>query len=235
MQQRTTIRLFQTGEHRCGYFVERMARDLLLDPHDAHIADAYPAALASGFRRSGGHVYRPHCHGCRACVAVRLVAAAFSPSRSQRRCLADNRHVQAQVAPAQRSDEHFSLYRRYLAARHAGAGMDDPTPEDFDQFLCGRWSQTRFLELRESGRLLAVAVTDQLPDALSAVYTFFEPELAARSLGTLAVLHQVRWAQRAHLRHVYLGYWIAGHPKMDYKVRFAPLECLDNGRWVPRA
>lgn len=234
MQQGATIRLFQTGEHRCGYFVERMARDLLLDPHDANVAQAYPAALASGFRRSGDQVYRPHCPGCKACVAARLPVAAFTASRSQRRCLADNRHVQAHVVPAQRSDEHFALYRRYLAARHAGAGMDNPAPEDFDQFLCGRWSQARFLELREGQRLLAVAVTDQLPDALSAVYTFFEPDLAARSLGTLAVLQQIQWAQREGIHYLYLGYWIANHPKMDYKVRFAPLEILDNGRWLRR-
>src|SRR3546814_493235 len=111
-------------------------------------------------------------------------------------CLADNRDMQAHVAPAQRSDEHFTLYQRYLGARHAGAGMDNPAPEDFDQFLRSRWSQTRFLELRRGKRLLAVAVTDELPQALSAVYTFFEPEQAARSLGTLAVLQQIQWAQR---------------------------------------
>src|SRR3546814_4480638 len=94
------------------------------------------------------------------------------------------------------SDLHFTLYQRYLGARHAGAGMDNPAPEDFDQFLRSRWSQTRFLELRRGKRLLAVAVTDELPQALSAVYTFFEPEQAARSLGTLAVLQQIQWAQR---------------------------------------
>lgn len=235
MQQGATIRLFQTGEHRCGYFVERIARDLLLDPHDANVANAYPTALSSGFRRSGDHVYRPHCPGCKACVAARVPVAAFTPSRSQRRCLADNRDVEARVAPAQRSDEHFTLYQRYLAARHAGAGMDNPAPEDFDQFLRSRWSQTRFLELRQDQRLLAVAVTDQLPDALSAVYTFFEPEFASRSLGTLAVLEQIRWAQRAGISHLYLGYWIGDHPKMAYKARFAPLEILHNGRWVRRS
>src|SRR3546814_16404776 len=92
--------------------------------------------------------------------------------------------------------------------------MDNPAPEDFDQFLRSRWSQTRFLELRRGKRLLAVAVTDELPQALSAVYTFFEPEQAARSLGTLAVLPQIQWAQREGLSHLYLGYWIATHPKM---------------------
>ncbi|MDP1697047.1 MAG: arginyltransferase [Xanthomonadaceae bacterium] len=232
MQQGSTIRLYQTGEHRCGYFVERMARDLLLDPHDANVAHAYPTALASGFRRSGDHVYRPHCPGCRACVAARVTVPAFTASRSQRRCLADNRDLQTRVVPALRSDEHFLLYQRYLAARHAGAGMDNPAPEDFDQFLRSHWCQTRFLELRKDEQLLAVAVTDQLPDALSAVYTFFEPDQAARSLGTLAVLQQILWAQREGLRHLYLGYWIANHPKMDYKARFAPLEILDKGRWV---
>src|SRR3546814_17040710 len=109
----------------------------LFRSHDATVAQAYPTALASGFRRSCDHVYRPHCPGCKACVAARVPVAAFRPSRSQRRCLADNRDMQAHVAPAQRSDEHFTLYQRYLGARHAGAGMDNPAPEDLDRKSVG--------------------------------------------------------------------------------------------------
>lgn len=225
------LRLFHTGEHPCGYWPERTARDLVLDPRDPRLASFYPTALDWGFRRSGDLVYRPHCQTCQACVPVRVPVDDFKPDRSQRRCAARNAQVESRVVVAERSDEHLALYRRYLGARHAQGGMDQHGGAEFDQFLVGSWSQGKFLELREHGQLLAVAVTDLVPQALSAVYTFFEPGLEARSLGTLAILRQLEWAQRESRRHLYLGYWIAGHRKMDYKRRFQPLESFDGRRW----
>ena len=109
--------------------------------------------------------------------------------------------------------------------------MDTHGASEFDQFLVGSWSEGRFLELREDGRLLAVAVTDVVEDAVSAVYTFFEPELATRGLGTLAILRQIEWARSTRRAHVYLGYWIAGHRKMDYKRRYKPLEGFNGREW----
>jgi len=225
------LRLFHTGEHPCGYWEDRIARDLVLDPRDPRLASFYPVALSWGFRRSGDLVYRPHCEGCRACVAVRIPVNEFKPDRSQRRCAASNGDVEARIVPAERTDEHLALYRRYLAARHRDGGMDDHGAVEFEQFLVGSWSQGRFLELREHGRLIAVAVTDITPDAFSAVYTFFDPDLAKRSLGTLAILRQLEWAKRESRRHLYLGYWIQGHRKMDYKRRFHPLEAFDGRNW----
>ncbi len=225
------LRLFQTGEHPCGYFPERQARDLVLDPQDSRLGELYPMALGWGFRRSGDLVYRPHCRQCRACVPVRIPVARFAPDRSQRRCLARNADLDYRVLPAERSDEQFALYRRYLAARHANGGMNDHGPHEFDQFLVGSWSHGRFLEIRAQGRLLAVAVTDVTALGLSAVYTFFDPDEQARGLGTFAILQQIAWAQRAGLPHLYLGYWIDGHRKMDYKRRYQPLEYFDGRRW----
>jgi leucyl-tRNA---protein transferase len=225
------LRVFHTGEHPCGYWSGRIARDLVLDPMDPRLPGFYERALAWGFRRSGDIVYRPHCQGCRACVAVRIPVRDFVPSRSQRRCLARNADVDARVLPAERNEEHFELYRRYLGARHPAGGMDGHGVAEFDQFLVGSWSQGRFLELRARGRLLAVAVTDLVGDALSAVYTFYDPEESARGLGTLALLRQIEWARRDDRQHLYLGYWIAGHDKMDYKRRFQPLEHFDGRQW----
>jgi arginine-tRNA-protein transferase len=229
---RDGLRVFHTGEHPCGYWPDRIARDLVLDPRDPRLADRYPLALGWGFRRSGDIVYRPHCHGCRACVAVRIPVADFTPDRSQRRCLARNSDIEARVLPAERNDEQLALYRRYLVARHPHGGMDTHGAAEFEQFLIGAWAQGRFLELRErSHRLLAVAVTDLVGDAMSAVYTFYDPEDSARGLGTLAILKQIEWARRDGRSHLYLGYWIAGHDKMDYKRRFRPLEGFDGRSW----
>ncbi len=233
MGENDHLRLFHTGEHACGYWPERVARDLVFDPHDARLPAFYGQALHWGFRRSGDIVYRPHCRGCRACVAVRIPVERFRPDRSQRRCLARNTGVEARVLPAGRDDERLALYRRYLGSRHRGGGMDGHGAHEFDQFLVGSWANTRFLELREHGRLLAVAVTDIEPRAMSAVYTFYDPDHAARGLGTLAILRQIEWALREGRRHLYLGYWIAGHDKMDYKRRFRPLEGFDGRAWRP--
>lgn len=233
MGESESLRLFHTGLHPCGYWPERTARDLVLDPRDPRLPRFYAQALEWGFRRSGDIVYRPHCQGCRACVAVRIPIGGFQPNRSQRRCLARNADVDARVLPAERSEEQLDLYRRYLRTRHPGGGMDGHGAAEFDQFLVGSWTHGRFLELRARRRLLAVAATDLVDDALSAVYTFFDPDESARGLGTLAILRQIEWARREGRRHLYLGYWIDGHGKMDYKRRFRPLESFDGRRWRP--
>ena len=124
LQEADRLRLFHSGEHPCGYWPQKTARDLVLDPRDPRLPQLYPMTLDWGFRRSGDLLYRPHCRGCRACVAVRLPVDRFTPDRSQRRCLARNADVQVRVLPAERTDEQLALYRRYLASRHAGAGMD---------------------------------------------------------------------------------------------------------------
>lgn len=231
------LRLFHTADHTCGYWPERQARDLVLDPGDPRLARAFPLALSWGFRRSGNLIYRPHCHDCRACVAVRIAVDRFAPNRSQRRCLARNSDLEERIVPAKRDDERFALYRHYLGQRHPGGGMSAHEVEEFDRFLIGDWSATRFLELRERSAngasvLRALAVTDIADDALSAVYTVYDPADAARGLGTYAILRQIAWAKRAGLRHLYLGYWIDGHPKMDYKRRFDALERFDGHHWV---
>jgi len=229
------VRLFQTLPHDCGYYADRSAQNLVIDPSAPNLAAIYGLALARGFRRAGGHVYHPHCAQCRACVPCRVPAAAFAPNRSQRRCLARNADLVVTEAPAAYTAEYFHLYRRYLDARHADGGMDHPAPDDFARFLYTHWSPTRFLELRKDGRLIGVAVTDVCAEGLSAVYTFYDPAEAARGLGTYAILRQIAWAQRDGLPYVYLGYWIAGHAKMDYKRLFRPMEIIRGGQWVDPA
>lgn len=226
------IRVFQTLEHPCGYFVQRKARNLVIDPLARGLPQVYANALERGFRRSGGHVYRPHCMGCTACIASRIPVTEFVPDRSQRRCAKRNANLALRVVAPVRTKENFALYQRYLAARHRDGGMDDPDAEDFERFLACAWSPTRFVELREGDRLLAVAVTDVLPQALSAVYTFYDPDESERGLGTCAILRQIDLARSNGLPHLYLGYWIADHPKMHYKARFRPLERLVEGRWL---
>jgi arginine-tRNA-protein transferase len=229
------VRLFQTLPHACGYFHARTAQNLVLDPAAPNLQRLYALSLARGFRRAGGHIYHPHCPRCHACEPCRIDVAAFVPDRSQRRCLALNRDVEMTECVPALTRERQALYARYLHARHPGGGMDEASDEDFSQFLTAPWSPTVFLEFRLEGRLAAVAVTDVCDTGLSAVYTFFDPDLSRRGLGTLAILRQIELARSRGLPHLYLGYWIARHPKMGYKARFDSLQVLGPGGWVELA
>lgn len=229
------VRLFQTLPHACGYFSGRTAQNLVIDPAAPQLQRLYGPALERGFRRAGGHLYYPNCPQCRACTPCRIDVEEFRPDRSQRRCLRRNADIEVVEARAGYSHERHALYERYLRSRHAGGGMDDADASDFQRFLTAPWSPTLFLELRLQGRLLGVAVTDVSPLGLSAVYTFFEPGEAARSLGTLAILQQLALARRRALAWVYLGFWIEGHPKMDYKRRFQPLQIRTAQGWQTMA
>jgi arginine-tRNA-protein transferase len=226
-----SVRLLKTLPHACGYYPDRVAQNLVIDPLAADLPEVYEVALTRGYRRAGGHIYRPACARCSACVPARVPVADFTPNRSQRRCLRRNADLAFAEAPARFSEEVFDLYRRYLAARHPGGGMDDAERDDFGRFLTSPWSPTRFHEFRRDGRLLAVAVTDVTRHGLSSVYTFYDPAEASRGLGTFCILHQVAECRRRGLPHLYLGYWIDGHPKMGYKQNFQPLELLRGPRW----
>ena len=229
------VRLFQTLPHDCGYFPGRIAQNLVIDPAAPALRQLYGPALERGFRRAGGHLYLPQCVHCHACTPCRVDVLRFAPDRAQKRCLRRNGDLSVREVAPEYSDERFDLYARYLHSRHAGGGMDDATPEDFDRFLTAPWSPTRFLEFRLRSRLLALAVTDVCAGALSAVYTCFDPEQTARSLGTYAILQQITLARATGRPWLYLGFWIDGHPKMDYKRRFKPLQIRTAAGWETMA
>ena len=232
--QERQLALYLTAEHPCSYLDGLHARTLFVDPLARMDVVTYQSLIDQGFRRSGAHVYRPACRGCARCVPVRIPVADFRPDRSQRRNWARNapdlRLVNASPAfdPA-----HFALYLRYLEHRHPDGGMaDDQSAESYRRFLVEPWGgETRFLEIRLGDRLAGVAVTDLLVRGLSAVYTFFDPDLAQRAPGTFAVLAQIETARRLGLPYLYLGYWIAESRKMAYKERFRPIEAWDGHAW----
>jgi arginine-tRNA-protein transferase len=231
---RQTLQLYLSGDHPCSYLPGLMARTLFADPLAPIDSARYQILLENGFRRSGAHIYRPECGECRRCVPVRIPTAAFEPNRSQRRNRARNQSdLEVVERRAGLHREHYGLYAAYLRGRHPGSGMaEEVSPETYGDFLVSPWGgETLLLELRLKGRLVAVAVTDLLPRSLSAVYTFFAPELAGRALGTYAILTQVAQARRLGLDHLYLGYWIEECRKMSYKDKFRPIEAFVAGRW----
>ena len=225
------LQLYITTESPCSYFANRMSSNLIPDPVLTLNMHIYNQLIQHGFRRSGTHCYRPHCKNCRACIACRLAVNDFTSNRSQRRCLKSNQDLTFSSHNAGFSDEYFELYRRYLNSRHTDGSMADPCEEDFKQFLYSDWSDTRFLEFRLNRQLVAVAVTDIVSDGLSAVYSFFEPKMRSRGLGTYCILKQIDYAKKQGLDYVYFGYWIENHKKMHYKSNFKPLQLYRNEQW----
>jgi len=226
------LALYATGTHDCPYLDDRPARTAFVDPGTSLTPGIYSSLLQQGFRRSGPYVYRPACPGCSACQSLRIPVAAFRPARRQRRCWNRNADLTVEAEPAEFREEHFQLYRRYMAHRHPGGSMDNPTRESYRQFLIADWCATEFHTFRLDGALAAVAVTDVLPNALSAVYTFFDPELAHRSLGTYGILWQIGRARSLGLDYLHLGYWVAGSRKMRYKADFTPHEIRVGNHWL---
>ncbi len=227
-----SIQLYLTSEHECGYLPDRMATNLVPDPARQMDLALYGELIQLGYRRSGNYTYRPHCGDCSACIPCRIPSSRFKPRRNQQRCLQKNHDLIMDIVPAGYSDEHFQLYRHYLNSRHGDGDMANPVTEDFSNFLYCDWSNTHFLEFRLNNELKAVAVTDFTPAGLSAVYSYFDPEMPERSLGTYCILQQLELVKSMQLEYLYMGYWIQKCKKMAYKTRFHPLESLINHNWV---
>ncbi len=227
-----TVDFYLTSPYPCSYLPEQITRSQVLVPGTVPLGLAYDVLIRHGFRRSGGHVYRPRCDACQACIAVRLPVADFRPNRSQRRCRQMNADLQRRDLEPVFDAEHYALYRRYQSARHGGCSMDVDDSEAYRAFLVATPLRSRFLEWRLEGELVAVALIDQVEGGLSAVYTFYSPDYPQRSLGTFAVLEEIELARQQGLSRLYLGYWIADSAKMAYKARFSPVEAYRDGVWI---
>ena len=225
------IKLYATHPHSCSYLPDEQATTLFVDPDERISASTYQALSELGFRRSGSHHYRPHCEQCSECLPVRVPVRAFRPSRRQKRVARRNETVRFELVESIDSEAHYALYARYIQQRHADGDMYPPSHEQYRQFLVDDAGYSRFFEMRDGDQLIGVSVADRLPAALSAIYTFFDPEQQRRSPGNLAILRLVEEARALDLEYLYLGYWIQRCMKMSYKIDFRPIEILIDGRW----
>lgn len=226
------IHLFQTTASNCPYLDGRLSRNHIVDPAYPLSAEKYEFLLAMGFRRSAEIVYRPACIDCDECKSTRLPVKKFKPNRSQQRAWKKSMHqLVCNEKSASFDPEHFRLYKKYTQERHQDSDMKESSEAQYMEFLTSSWSQTVFLEIQHAGTLLAVAVTDQQPNSLSALYTFFDPEYSSLSPGVLAILCQIELAKRLGLDWLYLGYWVKDCQKMRYKTQYRPIQVFDKGHW----
>ncbi len=214
----------------CSYLEEQNEQLLVITESPMDVAH-YDALLALGFRRNGDDIYRPHCPSCAACESLRLDVDAFAPNRGQKRILAKNRDLRVTLSH-QLDDRHFALYCAYIEARHREGGMYPPSRAQLARFAQADWLPLTLLDLYRGGDLVACAITDVTTTSLSALYTFFDPELPKRSLGKLAILMQWQLAKELGKRWLYLGYHIEACDKMSYKAAYLPHERFIGGRWL---
>lgn len=219
-------------ETPCPYLPGQRERKLFTDLTGPRGRRLYDALSQSGFRRSHRFAYRPACTGCQACVPVRIRVADFRPGNTLKRIARRNADLVVEERPARATLEQYRLFDRYIALRHGDGDMAAMTFSDYQAMVEETVLDTRMVEFRlPDGHLAAAGLIDWLEDGPSAVYSFFQPKLEQRSLGSQVILWLVAEAARRALPHVYLGYWIADTRKMAYKVRFRPLEALGPQGW----
>ncbi|UFZ06150.1 arginyltransferase [Bradyrhizobium ontarionense] len=239
---RDTPQFYLTAPSPCPYLPGRQERKVFTHLVGDKATDLNDLLTHGGFRRSQSIAYRPACDQCRACVSVRVIANEFRPSRNFRKVLARNSDLVGEQRSAVPTSEQYSIFRGYLDHRHRHGGMADMTVLDYAMMVEDSHVETRIIEYRRrnlsngpnarGGELVAVALTDVLSDGLSMVYSFFDPAETTRSLGTFMILDHLARARRQGLPYVYLGYWIEGSKKMDYKSRYLPQQRLAAAGWL---
>ena len=239
---RDAPQFYLTTPSPCPYLLGKEERKVFTHIVGKRARELNDLLTQGGFRRSQTIAYRPACENCRACVSVRVVVDDFRPTANMLRVLRRNRDMVGALAPNRPSSEQYSLFRRYLETRHGDGGMVDMSVLDYSMMVEDSHVETRMIEYRRrgpdtgingrgQGSLLGVSLTDVLGDGLSMVYSFFDPDAAARSLGTFMILDHIARAKAMGLSYLYLGYWVDGSPKMDYKARFLPQQRLMPQGW----
>jgi leucyl-tRNA---protein transferase len=238
IERRNFPQFFITAAGACPYLPGRMERKVFthLVGHDSKNLNSQLSQ--GGFRRSQNIAYRPACDGCSSCVSVRVPVQSFYWSKSFRRTLKRNADMSSSIVPARATSEHYSLFRTYIDHRHSEGGMADMTVLDFAAMVDDTLVDSRIVEYRiataykPEGELVAAVLVDLLNDGVSLIYSFYDPELEQRSLGTFIILDMIRRTARLALPYVYLGFWIKESHKMQYKARFLPQERLSPDGWT---
>ncbi|WP_324828225.1 arginyltransferase [Qipengyuania zhejiangensis] len=231
-------RFFVTSPAPCPYLPGKSERKVFTELRGESADELNEALGRIGFRRSQTVAYRPSCLDCQACVSVRVVANEFRPSSTQKRALKANGDLIATECRPWATAEQFELLQKYLAVRHPGGGMTQMEETDFADMVEHTPVSSYVIEYREPGigaepgRLVGACLTDFQGDGLSMIYSFYDPEHEDRAgLGNFIILDHIQRAAERGLPYVYLGYWVEGAERMQYKVRYRPLEKLGRAGW----
>lgn len=237
IERRNFPQFFITAPAPCPYLPGRLERKVFTHLVGPDARNLNTQLSHGGFRRSQNIAYRPACEGCQSCISVRVAVDKFKPTKNMRRILRSNADIEAQDVRSKATSEHYGLFRDYIDARHGSGGMADMSVLDFAAMVDESFVDSHLTEYRlrspEGGdsELVGTVLVDTLEDGLSLIYSFYEPSLNHRSLGTYIVLEQIERAKQRGLSYLYLGYWVRGSDKMAYKARFLPQERLTPDGW----
>ena len=238
LERRNFPQFFITAPSPCPYIAGRVERKVFTHLVGQNARSLNTQLSQGGFRRSQNIAYRPACEGCASCVSVRVPVNTFEPSRNFRRTVKSNDDLVGTVVRSQASSEHYALFRSYIDQRHGEGGMADMSVLDFSAMVDDNFVDSRLVEYRQKtgdgspGELLACVLIDILGDGISMIYSFYDPSQRRRGLGTYMILDAISRVKRLGLPYLYLGYWVRGSHKMDYKARFLPQERLTVEGWV---
>ena len=235
-------RFYLTVPAPCPYLPNRMEQKVFTELRGPQAEELNDSLSKVGFRRSQKVAYKPACDGCKACVSVRILVDEFEPGRTMRRISRRNADLLELIEPSHATLEQYELLSDYLEERHWDGGMAGMTALDYATMVEETTVATQLVEYRvrnlddparREGPLKGACLTDVLDDGLSMIYSFYDTDAERRSLGTYMILAHIEWARRLGLPYVYLGYWVAGSPKMEYKTKFRPMEAYVDDCWVP--
>ena len=238
IERRNFPQFFITAPSPCPYLAGRIERKVFTHLVGQDARSLNTQLSQGGFRRSQNIAYRPACEGCTACVSVRVPVNTFDVTRSFRRNMKSNADLRATVVKSKAASEHYSLFRAYIDSRHGSGGMADMSVLDFSAMVDDNFVDSRLVEYRVMdeedgpGRLVATVLIDILGDGISMIYSFYDPDEARRGLGTFMILDNIARVRKLGLPYLYLGYWVKGSRKMDYKSRFLPQERLTPDGWL---
>lgn len=233
MDQEKPLRFYQTVEPQtCSYLPDQKSHTIFIDPEIIVTQAVYDRLAQSGFRRSGEYYYRPECIHCNACIPMRIPVADFKSKKRFSRVLKRNSDLSYTIKPAVFDEKHYQLFEKYINTRHADGDMYPTSEDKYRSFLTSDETYAFFVEFYKDDKLICVTVVDETASGLSAIYTFFDPDDEKRSLGTFTILWLIQHTLSKQLPYLYLGYWVKGSQKMNYKIDYRPAQLLVKGRWV---
>lgn len=220
-----------TKEFPCSYLPQQQEKLLVAVDTRLHNEQGYELLMSQGFRRSGEQIYRPYCDNCSACHSIRVIAPLFRASKSQKRLLKKNSHLVKRISTSVQ-ENYYPLYEKYINTLHSDGSMYPANEQQYQTFLASQLVPQIFIELWHEDKLISVAVTDILPQGLSAVYTFYDPDYRANALGVFSILKQIETSVEYKKSFLYLGYQIDDCRKMNYKNRYFPHQRFVENKWL---
>lgn len=233
-EQESAVKFYQQAEDSaCSYLADENSNSIFLDPEhepDNHLINTLHL---NGFRRSGQLIYRPHCQSCQQCMSCRVINDQFQLSKNQKKAMSRNKELTMHWRPSGLYPEHFELYQRYINDRHKDGSMYPASQEQYQGFIVEGVGNHKFLEFFDADKkLVACCVVDFFDDGLSAVYSYYDPDLAPKSVGRFIIVSLILLSQQYNLPHTYLGYWIQDSDKMRYKQEYQPLQIFNGSQWI---